>query len=133
MVRFSTKRPILYNTHVSKLIIGFYVLTTSLALIVLKLGTKTGSPIDYVNHKLHININIYVITGIIFYGISFLTYIYLISRYDLGYIIPLTTAFVYILIFTASFFVFKEVFTVVKILGIVLILGGIILLNLNKQ
>jgi len=115
-----------------KIIIALYVLTTSLALIVLKWGTQSGLPISYSDHKLHFNANPYSIAGILLYGISFLLYIYLISTYDLGYIIPLAAAFVYVLIFFGSYLVFHEVFTTTKIIGIALILGGIIFLNLKK-
>jgi drug/metabolite transporter (DMT)-like permease len=117
---------------VSKVIIALYVLATSSALIVLKLGTKTGAPVRFLDNKLQFNFTPYTITGIALYGVSFLLYVYLISKYDLGYIIPLTTAFVYIAIFTASFFVFKEVFTATKILGIALIVAGLLFLNLKK-
>ena len=112
--------------------IALYVLTTSSALVILKLGAKTGLPFNFVEGKLHLNITIYTITGVLLYGLSFLTYIYLVSKYDLGYIIPLTAALVYTLIFTASFFIFKEVFTAVKVMGILLIIGGLILLNIKK-
>ena len=116
----------------SKILIALYVLTTSSALVVLKWGAQSGAPAQFINNKLHLNLNPYVVTGIALYGTSFLLYTYLISKYDLGYIIPVTTAFVYVLIFLASFVVFKEVFTVIKIMGIALILGGVILLNINK-
>ena len=116
----------------SKFIISLYVLVTSLALIVLKLGSKLGPPIQILNNKLHFNLTTYTIFGVLFYGVSFLLYIYLISKYDLGYIIPLTTALVYIIIFTASFTIFKETFTTLKILGILLIVVGLIFLNLKK-
>ncbi len=116
----------------SKIIIGLYVLTTSLALIVLKLGAKTSPPISYLDNKLHFNITLYTIVGVMLYGFSFLIYVYLVSKYNLGYIIPLTTAFVYIVIFTASFFIFREVFTTLKIIGILLIISGIVFLNLKK-
>lgn len=115
-----------------KLILAAYVLTTSAALIILKLGTTHGAPMSIVESKIHFNINIYTIAGVILYLISFLTYIYLISKFDLGYIIPLAAAFVYILIFTASFLIFKEVFTVTKIIGISLIVGGIVFLSFSK-
>ena len=115
-----------------KILIALYVLTTSSALVILKLGAKTGLPFNFVEGKLHLNITIYTITGVLLYGLSFLTYIYLVSKYDLGYIIPLTAALVYTLIFTASFFIFKEVFTAVKVMGILLIIGGLILLNIKK-
>ena len=90
-----------------KIILALYVITTSLALVILKLGTDHGAPLSIVESKLHVNINFFTIAGVLLYGVSFLTYIYLISKYDLGYIIPLTTAFVYVIIFTASYLVFK--------------------------
>ena len=116
----------------SKIVIAIFVLVTSSALVLLKLGTKTGAPLQFVENKLQLNINPLIILGVLLYGLSFLIYTYLISQYDLGYIIPVTTAFVYILIFIASYLIFHEVFTILKILGIVLILGGLILINLNK-
>ena len=102
-----------------------------MALIVIKLSTKDGAPVQYVDHKLLFNLNIYSVVGIMLYGISFILYIYLISKFDLGYIIPLGTALVYTIIFIASFLIFKEVFTVFKILGIVLILSGLFFINMK--
>lgn len=116
----------------SRLIVSLYVIATSLALIVLKLGSKEGAPIQLTNGKAQFNITVFTVFGILFYGISFILYMYLISKYDLGYIIPLTTAFVYIVIFTASFFIFKEPFTILKIAGISLIVLGLILLNIKS-
>lgn len=115
----------------SKLIIALYVFTTSLALIVLKLGTRVESS-GLKIAKLPILINVYTVLGVLLYGISFLLYVYLLSKYDLGYIIPLVTAFVYIIIFAASYFVFNEAFTIMKIAGITLIVLGLVFLNLNK-
>lgn len=110
----------------------FYVLTTSAGLIVLKLSTSAGFPIAYVNDKLQFNFNLLSVLGVFLYGVSFLLYFYLISKFDLGYIIPLTTALVYILIFIASFLIFHEVFTIAKIIGISLIIIGLIFLNTSK-
>ena len=115
----------------SKIIISLYVIVTSLALITIKLGS-TKENIFGVFQKLPINVNFYTIVGILLYGVSFLLYIYLISKNELGFIIPLTTALVYILIFIASFLIFKEPFGTLKVLGIAFILCGLVLLNLNK-
>lgn len=109
-----------------------YVISTSSGLILLKLGTTTGLPIAFVENAIKFNLNLYSVLGIILYGCSFLLYIYLISKFDLGFIIPITTALVYILIFAASFVIFKEAFTVMKIAAISLIIFGVILLNFNK-
>ena len=116
----------------AKIIIAFYILATSCALTAVKLGSKTGAIVHYVGDKLVFNINFYTVAGIALYGVSFLVYMYLISKYDLGYIIPLTTAFIYILIFCASYFIFHEVFTATKIVGIALIVAGLVFLNLKK-
>lgn len=124
----------MYNIpNVSKIILALYVLTTSFGLIILKLGTNAGLPISYAHNKLQFNINFYSIAGIVLYGISFMLYIYLISKFQLGYIIPLATACVYVVIFIGSYVVFKETFTPLKIAGIALIILGIILLSVNKK
>jgi drug/metabolite transporter (DMT)-like permease len=109
-----------------------YVLATSFGLVLIKLGTTSGLPIAIVEHGLKFNLNLSIISGILLYCLSFVLYIYLISKFDLGFIIPVTTALVYSLVFLASFFIFHEVFTVMKIAAISLIIFGVILLNLNK-
>lgn len=113
----------------SGIIIAFYVLSTSLSLILIKLGTTKGMPISFVENSLRFNLNPYSVAGITLYGVSFLLYIYLLSKFDLGFIIPIVTALVYIIIFTASFFIFHETFTVIKIIAISLIVFGVILIN----
>jgi small multidrug resistance pump len=115
----------------SKIIIALYVLITSSALIALKYGAGKGLAVGILGGKIHLNVNAYTISGTLLYGLSFMLYVYLISKYDLGYIIPLATAFVYILIFFASFVIFKEAFTAYKIAGIFLIVCGLILLNIK--
>ena len=116
----------------SILLIISYVLSTAFGLILLKLGTNSGLPISIVENAIKFNINIYTVFGMILYGVSFFLYIYLLSKFELGFIIPLTTALVYILIFVASYFIFHETFTVIKIMAISLIIFGVILLSAQK-
>ena len=112
-----------------KILIAAYVVATAGGLVLLKLGTNGASVISLVGNKIALNITPMSILGIFVYGISFLLYIVLISRFSLGYIVPLTTALVYILVFTASYFIFKESFTMLKIISMSLIITGVILLN----
>jgi small multidrug resistance pump len=112
--------------------LGIYAIVTSLGLIFIKLGTNDGMPIKYIGNKLQFDFNFYIIAGVLMYGLSFLLYMFLISKNELGYIIPLTTALVYVLIFVSSYFIFHEVFTATKIAGILLIIGGLVCLNLGK-
>ena len=108
------------------------MLATSFGLILLKLGTTDGLPFKFTDGKPQLTFNFLTFAGIFLYAFSFLVYMYLISKNELGFIIPLTTALVYLVIFVASYFIFHEVFTALKIVGIALILTGLILLNLSK-
>lgn len=114
-----------------KLLIIAYVLATVSGLVLLKLGTTGTGLFSIVDGKFSLTLSSLAILGILFYGVSFLLYIALISKFSLGYIIPLTTAFVYILVFLASYFIFKEGFTPLKIVAIAMIIGGVILLNVT--
>lgn len=116
-----------------KFLIVAYVLATVGGLVLLKLGTSGTGFISVVDGRISWNISALTILGILVYGISFLLYILLISKFSLGYIVPLTTALVYILVFTASYFIFKENFTVLKIVAIIMILGGVLLLNSSSN
>jgi uncharacterized membrane protein len=117
---------------VARIILALYILTTVAALTVLKFGTQSGLPISYANQRLHFNFNFLTVSGIVLYGLSFATYVYLISKNDLGYIIPLAAAFVYILIFISSAVFFNEVYTFTKLIGIGLIILGLVFLNLKR-
>lgn len=116
----------------SVFLIILYIISSSSSLILIKLGSNIGAPISIVDNAMKFNLNTYSIIGLLLYGLSFPIYIYLISKYDLGFIIPIATAFVYIIIFTASFLLFKELFTVIKAVAISLIVLGVILLQLNN-
>lgn len=109
-----------------------YVLSTAGGLILIKLGTAGGAPVSLVDNVIKYNINPVVVSGILLYAVSFALYIYLISKFQLGFIVPLTTALVYTLVFLASYFVFHEVFTILKLAAIALIITGVILLSLSK-
>ena len=116
-----------------KFIIGAYVVATAGGLVLLKLGTSNTGLFSLIDGKMIFNINLLTVLGVLLYGISFIIYITLISRFSLGYIVPLTTALVYILVFFASFAVFKEPFSLMKIVAIVFIIGGVILLNAESS
>ena len=116
-----------------KIVISAYVIATVGGLVLLKLGTSGAGFISIVDGKIAWNLSLLTILGILTYGVSFLLYIVLISKFSLGYIVPLTTALVYVLVFIASYFIFKESFTSMKIVAIAMIIGGAILLNITPD
>jgi multidrug transporter EmrE-like cation transporter len=109
-----------------------YVLTTAAGLVLIKLGSVNGAVIELVGGKIAFNISLVNTIGVLLYAVSFVLYTFLIAKHNLGYIIPLTTGLVYVIIFIASLLIFKESVTTFKVLGILLILGGVVLLNLGK-
>ena len=81
-----------------------------------------------------ININISFISfiGFIAYGISFLLYTILLSKYELSFISPLTVGIVYISLMLTAFVFFKEPINSYKIIGSSLILLGILFMIIKK-
>lgn len=113
-------------------LIALYVTLTAGGLIVLKLGSNSGPFLSLMNNRPVLNLTLLNIIGILMYGLSFLLYTFLVAKNDLAFIIPVTTGVVYVLIFIASYFLFKEGFTALKIAAIILILSGVIILSLEK-
>lgn len=123
----------IYSSIVNQIIpLIVYVLATAGGLILIKIASNIGPLVEIVNNRVIFHFSFLGIIGVVLYGISFILYTFLIAKNDLGYIIPLTTALVYILIFFASFVIFKEVFTALKIVAIFLIIMGVILLNVKQ-
>lgn len=112
-----------------KLLILLYVLATAGGLVLIKVSSNGAGFLSVLDGKIMWNIGLLTLLGIFVYGISFFLYIILISKFSLGYIVPITTGLVYILVFTASYFVFKEEFTSLKVLAIALIVAGVLLLQ----
>lgn len=107
-----------------------YVLATAAGLVLIKLGSANGAIVELVGGKIAFNMSLVNTLGILLYAISFVLYTFLIAKHNLGYIIPLTTGLVYVIIFIASFFIFKEPFSALKLTAIIMILCGVALLNL---
>jgi small multidrug resistance pump len=110
----------------------FYILLTTGGLVAIKIGTSANEHVLKISERLSIPFNISIISGVLMYGLSFLVYIYLISKFELSYIIPVTAAVIYILVFVASFTIFHESISWMKIIGIILIVSGLVVLNAGK-
>lgn len=69
------------------------------------------------------------LVGYLCYGISFLMYTVIITKFDLGYISPILSGISNIGILLIAFFVFKEHFTMSSAIGAVLIIAGVMIMN----
>ena len=114
------------------LFISSYVATTVSGLVVLKMSAKRGKIfLKFRNGKLIYTITPLIGFGIGLYVVSFFLYVYLVSKYDLGYIIPLAAALVYVTLFTVSYYVLDEEFTKRKIIALAMMIMGILLLGVH--
>lgn len=114
------------------LILLSYTVTTVGGLIVLKLSANKGqSFLKVKNGKMACTLTPLTTLGACLYVISFFLYVYLVSKYDLGFIIPLAAALVYTTLFTVSYYLLGEVFTPRKTLSLSMMITGIVLLGIH--
>ena len=109
----------------------FYLVFSILGITLVKMG---GSNVvfDISMAKLHFEMKLLTMFGLLSYVVSFILFINIIPRYDLSYITPLTIGITQVAIILISYFVFKESLTLPRILGIVIIVAGVFLLNVKN-
>ncbi len=78
---------------------------------------------------LDIYINRVSLLGIGCYGISFLLYLGVVNKFNLGVIIPIMTGIVNISILLVSLFILKENLSLNMIIGAVVVIAGIVIMN----
>lgn len=109
-----------------------YIISAVAGSTLIKYGSLAGSKALFTIPIVNMGVSLITLLGIVAYGLSFLTYIVLLTRFDLSFISPLLIAFVYILLMVTAFVIFKENVTFYKILGCSLILIGIILILVRQ-
>lgn len=75
--------------------------------------------------------NVYIITGIFCYVGSMFLFFYMLSKFELSVIIPLT-ALTYIFNMLAAYYIFNESLDIYKISGMIIIIFGIGVLSISK-
>lgn len=114
------------------LIILVYTLLSVSGVVFFKLGSTQELTLEVTASAFCLKISWLSILGLVFYVISFLIYMGLVAKTDLGYLVPVCTGVVYLMTLSASVLIFKESFTATDIVGSLLILGGVILMNIKK-
>lgn len=72
--------------------------------------------------------NIYIVTGLVLFGLGFLLWLMLLSRARLSIFYPMATGFNFVLIALASWLFLKEAISVPQLFGMGLIIAGVFLL-----
>lgn len=114
--------------------IFFYIFLSVAGLVLMKSGlsqTALGGVSELLKNLLNFQFllaHFKFVLGMICYILSFLTWMFLLSKQNLSYLYPLTAGIIYALVMIASVVVFHEQFTFFKIIGVILIGLGILFL-----
>lgn len=110
----------------------FYIIFSVSGSTLLKYGSSENAKALFTIPFIDMNMSLTSFIGFIAYGLSFVFYTILLSKFDLSFISPLTVGLVYVLLMITAFIFFKESITITKILGSTMILTGIILMLIKK-
>lgn len=114
------------------ILIAVYIILTIGGVVLFKLGTQKDFLVSVATGVFTLKISLLSIIGLVCYLCSFFMYMFLISKFDLTYIVPVTTGIVQVATFVLAIIIFKESVTVSKVVATGLILIGVILLNIKK-
>lgn len=110
--------------------IAIYMFFSASGMILFKKGTQDAFTLSVANGIFQFRISLVSILGLACYGCSFLMNLLLISKYNLSYIVPITTGLIYVVIFVVSATAFNESVSMVHVIGAAVVLLGIVMINL---
>ena len=99
---------------------GIYVFFSVSGLTLIKIGSNKTLGYSFEIPVISTSVSIWSFVGIICYAVSFLLYLGVISKFDLGFIIPILGGIINILILLVACFVLKEPLTFHMILGVIM-------------
>lgn len=118
--------------HMKYLLVALYLFLTVSGLVLYKYGANKGFGASLSGGFFNLNLSVISIIGLLFYLISFLIYIFILPKFNLSFIMPLTSAISYVSIFILSILILKETVTLTGIIGAVVIGIGIVIINIGK-
>ena len=115
------------------LLLLFSILTTASAQICFKRGMIDFGSLGFSTSNLlylipRIFQNLWLMSGIFLFGLSFLLWLFIISKLQLNVAYPIAISCEVTLVTIASWLLFKEYLSPIQILGIAVIITGIFLL-----
>ena len=114
------------------ILIAIYLCLTIAGVILFKMGTQKDFVVSISAGVFNLKMSLLSILGLVCYLCSFLMYMFLISKFDISYIVPVTTGIVQVATFILAVLIFKEAVTTPKVAATILILIGIIIMNIKN-
>lgn len=113
------------------ILFAIYVILASSGLVLFKLGS-INSNINMSILGINLNFSYKMILGIICYGFSFLLWMYIVSKLNLTFAMPLSVALVNTLVILESCLLLKEKISIGQGIGIFLIIVGVMVMTGSK-
>ena len=115
-----------------KFLVVLYVILNILGLVLMKLGGNTGT-VNIKGSSFDFSMSLISLIGFICYIMSFLIFSNIIVKFDLSYIIPITSGIVQVLTLISGFVIFSESITIKGIIGALMVISGIVIMNVKKN
>lgn len=109
-----------------------YALLSAGGLVLFKLGGE-GASLELGGAGLSLRLSWKLVAGVLCYLCSFLLWLYIVSRTQLTFAMPLSVGIVNILVFLGSAKFLGEEITPLKIAGLAVIVVGLFLLSAGKK
>ncbi|MDS0525582.1 EamA family transporter [Clostridium sp. SHJSY1] len=116
----------------SYILFAIYLILSVSGLFLFKLGCEKDFLVSVTTGIFSLKISFLSIIGLMCYACSFLLYMFLVSKSDMTYLVPMSTAFTQVLTIIFGAMILKETITVSKVLGTVMILIGVVIMNIKK-
>lgn len=107
-----------------------YVILSTSGLILFKLGSPDLS-MGFVKNMFSLNLPLLSLIGLMCYLVSFLLWMYIISKSEINFIVPLGVGVTNLAILGASYFVLNETISYTTIIGAALIIIGVVVMNVK--
>ena len=112
---------------INVILIAVYLCLTIAGVILFKMGTQKEFIVSISAGVFNLKMSLLSILGLVCYLCSFL-----LSKFDISYIVPVTTGIVQVATFILAVLIFKETVTTPKVAATILILIGIIIMNIKQ-
>jgi drug/metabolite transporter (DMT)-like permease len=111
-----------------------YLITSTSGLLLFKLGNnQVKTIIAFQNGTIQFQIGCLSVLGLLCYIASFVTFMILLTKHHLTYLVPILNGCFYVLVLAGSAFILKEKTSGIAIIGSLLTIIGVLMVSFAKQ